>query len=159
MIFAHTVWQVVSRRNTKILQTIFPLSNITFYMKKYYNSTYLIILPFSLQISHKYKGVVYSKAVRSFHTHFLTLLSKLVHISSCLENLASYSIHTPKDSITYVFILYVVCNFLSGNQTCRLPMSRLQTATLNSSKGKYAKYKTIFRENKGYGLVLLQNQQ
>lgn len=77
------------------------------------------------------------------------------------KNLASYSIYTPKNSTIYVLFLYRICNLLLGNQAYRLPMSTSvnKLPPRKSQKDKFGKYKIIFRENKRYDLVLLQDQQ
>lgn len=121
---------------------------MTYYMKKYCNSSYLRIRPFCSpdQPYTKVWFISYLSAI--LHTQVSSLCSQSSFTTpSCLENPASYSIPTPKDSTTSVLVLYIVCNLLQAAQ--EQSVNKLPPRI--SQKDKPGKYKIILRENKRYG--------
>lgn len=149
-ICAHSL-TVKSEGEYKILNGIFPLSNMTYLPEE--------ILQFKLAINIKVWFI--SQLPGLLHTQDFSLCSQSFFTTpSYLENLASYSIHTPKDSTTYTLVLQMVCNLLSGNQVCRLPLmtSVNKLPPRIDQKDKPGKYKIIFREKEKYGSILSQNQ-
>lgn len=142
------VWQVISKGEYKILNAIFSCQ---IWQTTWRNTAIQVISEYAhsaLQISHIQRCGLYHTCQPFLHTQVSSLCSQSSFTTpSCLENPASYSIPTPKDSTTSVLVLYMVCNLLQAAQ--EQSVNKLPPRI--SQKDKPGKYKIILRENKRYG--------